>query len=123
MLSSMKLIFTLMLLTSTAVYCNTANNEIEQESACPISKELRAEIQSYAPIANKIVKSIVEGEFKGTTYDRLATFTDKFGPRFTGTENLENSIDYMLDESRRHNLENVRFENVTVPHWVRYVVL
>jgi carboxypeptidase Q len=52
-------------------------------------------------------------------YERLATLCDTFGPRFSGTSNLEAAIDWILAEMKRDGLENVRGEEVMVPHWVR----
>lgn len=39
---------------------------------------------------------------------------DTFGYRFAGTENLENAIDYIIDETKKNNLQDVHTENVTV---------
>ena len=33
-------------------------------------------------------------------FSRLATMCDKFGPRFTGSKNLENAIDWCLTEMK-----------------------
>ena len=44
---------------------------------------------------------------------------DCFGPRFSGTPELEQAIDWILEEMRRDGLENVRGEPVMVPRWVR----
>src|SRR5271169_4392142 len=52
-------------------------------------------------------------------YDRLATLCDTFGPRFSGSTNLEAAIDWILAEMKRDGLENVHGEEVMVPHWVR----
>ncbi|MGH7476673.1 MAG: M28 family metallopeptidase [Longimicrobiales bacterium] len=52
-------------------------------------------------------------------YRRLAELVDGFGPRFSGSENLERAIDWILDEMRADGLENVRGEPVMVPRWVR----
>jgi carboxypeptidase Q len=52
-------------------------------------------------------------------WNRLARLSDTFGPRFSGTENLERAIDWMLAEMRNDGLENVRGEDVMVPRWVR----
>lgn len=52
-------------------------------------------------------------------YLRVAELTDRFGPRFSGTENLERAIDWILAEMRRDGLQNVRGEPVMVPRWVR----
>lgn len=50
--------------------------------------------------------------------NRLANFTDKFGSRLTGSQNLENAIDYMVDALQKDGLKAYT-EPVTVPHWVR----
>src|SRR5580658_6231858 len=52
-------------------------------------------------------------------YERLARLCDTFGPRFSGTTNLEAAIDWILAEMKRDGLENVHGEEVMVPHWVR----
>jgi len=52
-------------------------------------------------------------------WDRLAYLTDTFGPRFSGTENLEKALDWILEEMNRDGLENVVGEPVKIPHWVR----
>ena len=52
-------------------------------------------------------------------YQRLGLLVDKFGPRFSGTENLELAIDWILAEMEADGLENVRGEEVMVPRWVR----
>ena len=53
------------------------------------------------------------------TYERVAELVDRFGPRFSGSENLEQAIDWVLEEMRSDGLENVRGEPVMVPRWVR----
>ena len=52
-------------------------------------------------------------------WNRTALLTDKFGPRFSGTPELEAAIDWILAEMKRDGLENVRGEPVMVPRWVR----
>ncbi|MGB0651374.1 MAG: M28 family metallopeptidase [Rhodothermales bacterium] len=52
-------------------------------------------------------------------WDRLAFLTDTFGPRLSGSRNLELAIDWILEEMGRDGLDNVRGEPVMVPHWVR----
>ena len=43
-------------------------------------------------VANQIMEYIVNGSGKGQAYNRLALFTDTFGNRLVGSENLEKSI-------------------------------
>jgi carboxypeptidase Q len=52
-------------------------------------------------------------------YSRLAELCDTFGPRFSGTTNLEAAIDWALETLRSDGFENVRGEPVRVPRWVR----
>jgi carboxypeptidase Q len=97
------------------------NNEVgvSVPVSCNISINLKNEIQSYAPIANKIIKFITNGKFKGKTWQKLSEFVDTFGSRIAGSKNLENAIDYMLRELKKEGLENVHGEAAQVPHWVR----
>ena len=50
---------------------------------------------------------------------RLGDMCDTFGPRFSGTDNLEKAIDWILDEMKADGLQNVHGEHVMVPKWVR----
>jgi carboxypeptidase Q len=52
-------------------------------------------------------------------YQRLAQLCDTFGPRFSGTTNLEAAIDWALAQMKSDGLENVHGEEAMVPHWVR----
>lgn len=49
----------------------------------------------------------------------LAEFTDQFGGRLSGSQNLENAIDFMVKKLKDVGLDNVHTENATVPHWER----
>lgn len=93
---------------------------INMDDNCQLPDTLIQEIDSYAPIVERIINETVEGSFKGTTWQELAWFVDKFGPRFTGTQILEDSIDHVLNVSASLGLENVHGETVTVPRWIRY---
>jgi carboxypeptidase Q len=52
-------------------------------------------------------------------YGRLTELVDRFGPRFSGTDNLERAVDWILERMRADGLENIRGEPVMVPVWVR----
>ncbi len=52
-------------------------------------------------------------------WDRLTELVDIFGARFSGTENLEESLDWILARMTEDGLENVRSEPVMVPRWIR----
>lgn len=52
-------------------------------------------------------------------FDRLTYLVDTFGPRLSGSDNLEHAIDWILREMTADQLDEVRGEPVMVPHWVR----
>ena len=53
------------------------------------------------------------------TWERLAELVDTYGPRFSGTEALEEALDWILEGMESDGLENVRAEAVMVPRWIR----
>ena len=52
-------------------------------------------------------------------YDRLGEMLDTFGPRLSGSTNLEKTLDWIIDEMNKDGLSNVHGEDVMVPKWVR----
>lgn len=52
-------------------------------------------------------------------WDRLAYVADIFGHRLSGSEALEQTIDWSLEVMAADGLSEVRREPVMVPHWVR----
>ncbi|OGU07865.1 MAG: carboxypeptidase [Gemmatimonadetes bacterium RBG_16_66_8] len=72
--------------------------------------------QRYHAAADRIITAALSDS---SAYRRLAELADRFGPRFSGTDNLERALDWILEEMRSDGLENVRAEPVMVPHWVR----
>jgi carboxypeptidase Q len=65
------------------------------------------------------VQLIAEATGNTFAWHRLAVLTDTFGPRFSGTPQLEQAIAWALAEMKRDGLENVHAEKVLVPRWVR----
>lgn len=53
-------------------------------------------------------------------YPRLVTLCDQFGPRLSGSSNLERAIDWILSEMARDGLTSAHGEPVMVPKWVRH---
>lgn len=94
-------------------------NEYYINGQCQLPSSLLSEIKGYQPIVNKIVNEIVYGKYRGGTWNDLAEMTDKWGSRLTGSENLENAIDWMVEKMKSADLDNVHTENATVVHWVR----
>ena len=52
-------------------------------------------------------------------FHRLAELCDTFGHRISGSQNLEDAIDWILAEMKTDGFENAHGEPVMVPHWVR----
>ena len=52
-------------------------------------------------------------------YDRLGEMLDTFGPRFSGSTNLEKALEWIIDEMNNDGLDNVHGEEVMVPKGVR----
>ena len=52
-------------------------------------------------------------------FDRLTYLVDTFGPRLSGSKNLENSIDWIVGEMKKEGFDEVWTQPVKVPHWVR----
>jgi carboxypeptidase Q len=73
-------------------------------------------LSEYQSVADKLIRAATETDF---AYQRLAELCDTFGPRFSGTSNLEAAIDWALATMKVDGLENVHGEDVPVPHWVR----
>lgn len=54
-----------------------------------------------------------------TAWERLLYMADTFGPRFSGSDNLENAIDWIMDQMHSDDFDTVWSQPVKVPHWVR----
>jgi carboxypeptidase Q len=72
--------------------------------------------QETREAAQRLVAAALEDPM---AWDRLAELVDGFGPRFSGTRNLEASLDWILEKMSEDGLENVRAEPVSVPRWIR----
>jgi carboxypeptidase Q len=73
-------------------------------------------LEAYRETAARIVS---EATGNRRAWDRLAELTDTFGPRLSGSENLERAIEWAAETMERDGLENVRREPVMVPRWIR----
>lgn len=73
-------------------------------------------VTKYKPIANKIINYAYKDS---SAWNRLAYFTDVYGPRLSGSVSLEKALDWILSELKNDKLSNVRAEKVMVPHWYR----
>ncbi|KAL0883700.1 hypothetical protein ABMA27_015820 [Loxostege sticticalis] len=80
---------------------------------------LAEEIASYEPVVKRIIDYVVAGPYKGKTYQELAKFVDKFGARPSGSEVLEQSIDYMIQLTHDEDIHDITTEELEVPKWTR----
>ncbi len=71
---------------------------------------------TYRKDAERIIEASLKNE---EAFDRLAELCDTFGPRFTGSQNLEDAIDWIMEKMEEDGLANVHGEKVKVPRWVR----
>lgn len=118
---------TLCLIFPTVIRCGLVDNRIDQfafdsssdQKQCNLPDSLKKEISGYQEIVNQITNEVLNGKFKGKTFESLAELVDKFGPRMTGSDSLDHAIDYVVDEMKKAGMENVHTENATVPHWIR----
>ncbi|KAG0198015.1 hypothetical protein BGX28_008496 [Mortierella sp. GBA30] len=80
----------------------------EQEPEYTFEAHMQAEVEKL--VAGSLESSIV--------WDRLAEMTDTFGNRIAGSEALEKSIDWIVDEIKADDL-SVTTEEVVVDDWQR----
>ena len=71
---------------------------------------------TYEQSAIKIINAL---ENDSIGYNRLSYLCDMFGPRLSGSKNLEKSIDWVIKEMKNDGLSNVKGERVKVPTWIR----
>ena len=60
---------------------------------------------AYRPAADRIIAAALADS---AAWNRTATLTDKFGHRLSGSQSLEDALDWIIAEMKRDGLENVR---------------
>ncbi len=71
---------------------------------------------SFESEVQSIIDAAINSDF---AFERLTYMGDTFGPRFSGSENLEKSIDWIVEEMKADGFDRVWTQPVKVPHWVR----
>lgn len=84
-------------------------------SVYPASAQ-HAAVAGYQETAGRIITAALADS---SAWNRLAEMADTYGPRLSGSANLERAIDWMLARMAEDGLDGVRGEPVMVPHWVR----
>ena len=85
----------------SSIFSNLMANDIKNE---------------YGDISKKVIRSL---DIDSLAYNRLSYLCDMFGPRLSGSKNLEKAIDWIIKEMKNDGLSNVRGERVKVPTWIR----
>ncbi len=73
-------------------------------------------IDPYREPAARLVGEALSGSF---AWERLAELGDTFGHRLSGSQSLDDAIQWAVQQMKKDGLENVHTEPVKVPHWVR----
>jgi carboxypeptidase Q len=73
-------------------------------------------LDPYRDAASRLLGEALASDF---AWQRLAELGDTFGHRLSGSEALEDAIDWAVEQMKKDGLENVRKEPVKVPRWVR----
>jgi carboxypeptidase Q len=73
-------------------------------------------IDPHRDAASRLLGEALSSRF---AWERLAELGDTFGHRLSGSQALEDAIDWAVEQMKKDGLENVRKEPVKVPHWVR----
>ena len=61
--------------------------------------------EAYRSSANRLIEAALRDS---SAYERLTLLVDQFGHRLSGSESLEQAIDWIIEEMKRDGLENVR---------------
>ncbi len=73
-------------------------------------------LQPYRDAAARLIAAATADDH---AWQRLAWLTDTYGPRLSGSANLEAAIEWAAATMKADGLDNVRTEPVMVPKWVR----
>jgi len=111
----MQKILLLLLATSLSLLEITAA-DIEPGMDMPNDKLSKELYEKYKPIAKKIYSHVMKDS---SAWERLAQLCDGFGHRLSGSQALEDAIDWCKSEMEKDGLANIRKEKVMVPNWKR----
>ena len=82
-----------------------------------------AAAQTPTPIADRYrdaaTRIIQTAQADSAAWHRIATLTDTYGHRLSGSRALEQAIDWILAEMKKDGLDSAWTEPVKIPHWVR----
>lgn len=73
-------------------------------------------ISDYQDEADRIIQAALDDD---QAFDTFTRFVDLYPHRLSGSQKLENAIDWILAEMRKQPFDRVSSQKVMVPHWVR----
>lgn len=75
--------------------------------------------ESYREVANQLIAAALDPENMDFMWERLAWLTDYYPHRLSGSQMLEDAIDWMYEKLNDDGFDRVYKQEVMVPHWVR----
>ena len=73
-------------------------------------------IEQYRADADRLIATATGDQF---AWNRLAEMSDTFGPRLSGSKNLQMAIQWSAAKMKEDGFDDVRIEPVKVPAWIR----
>jgi carboxypeptidase Q len=73
-------------------------------------------IEPYRADADRLIAAATSDQFG---WNRLAELSDTFGPRLSGSKNLQMAIQWAAAKMKEDGFDDVRIEPVKVPVWIR----
>lgn len=73
-------------------------------------------VAEYREVSSDIIQAATADK---TAFETLTYFGDTFGHRLSGSQSLERSIDWIVEEMKQDGFDNVYTQEVMVPQWVR----
>ncbi len=85
----------------------------------PLPKQVCADEDELAAYRGPARRILGEALLSSEPYATLSELCDDYGNRLSGTQTLENAIDWAIAKLKAQGFSNVHREKVEVPHWVR----
>jgi len=76
-------------------------------------------LEIYSKYKEVVQKIYAKANSDTSAWEQLAFMCDTYGPRLSGSDGLEKSLEFMYRQMISDGLQNVRKEEVMVPVWVR----
>jgi carboxypeptidase Q len=88
-------------------------------STARLPDHLHNQIEANRENITRILDHVRRGDGRNQTFNRLAVLGDLYGSRVSGSDSLENAIEYISQNASAEDLEHVHLEPVLVPKWTR----